>query len=480
MRKKVMSVIVLTCLQIVALAQSVGLGTSTPIAILDVRGSINSDSLYRIQGGTNYIGGIVLSLKGTQNTWVGLRAAGFTNPNPGHSNTATGFEVLSNAGTSNNGDLADSNTAIGHRAMTFNKSGDNNTACGYSASLFSNDDKTVAIGSFAFHGQAFAKCPNITAVGYQSMYSFEIGSLHVAIGSHALQQSPLGTGSSATRNVAIGTYAMAQDGGDPFGSNTAIGSDALEFGGLYCVAAGAFSLYNNKATTYTTGGLNVAVGYQALFGNTYARYNTAAGYNAALAVDLGYNNTVIGAEAKVGYDSMYNGIALGNLAHATNNSVVRIGNSANWSYGGYASWTNISDGRFKKNIHDAVPGLPFIMALRPVTYQLNATALNDKLAGKEPDDKMKIALAEKEEMVWTGFIAQDIDTVANKLNYKFSGLEKPSNKDDYYGLRYDEFVVPLIKAIQEQQEILKTLKKELAEIKEINHLLLENQQVKRF
>jgi hypothetical protein len=39
-----------------------------------------------------------------------------------------------------------------------------------------------------------------------------------------------------------------------------------------------------------------------------------------------------------------------------------------------------------------------------------------------------------------------------RLGFDFSGVEKPKNEKDLYGLRYAEFVVPLVKAVQELDE----------------------------
>jgi uncharacterized coiled-coil protein SlyX len=33
-------------------------------------------------------------------------------------------------------------------------------------------------------------------------------------------------------------------------------------------------------------------------------------------------------------------------------------------------------------------------------------------------------------------------------------VDAPKNPDDFYGLRYAEFVVPLVKAVQEQQDVI--------------------------
>ena len=41
-----------------------------------------------------------------------------------------------------------------------------------------------------------------------------------------------------------------------------------------------------------------------------------------------------------------------------------------------------------------------------------------------------------------------------RFGYDFSGVDKPKNDKDFYGLRYAEFTVPLVKAVQEQQQII--------------------------
>ena len=45
-----------------------------------------------------------------------------------------------------------------------------------------------------------------------------------------------------------------------------------------------------------------------------------------------------------------------------------------------------------------------------------------------------------------------------KIGYNFSGVDAPNNSEDHYGLRYAEFTVPLVKAVQElskENELLK-------------------------
>jgi Tfp pilus assembly protein FimV len=68
-------------------------------------------------------------------------------------------------------------------------------------------------------------------------------------------------------------------------------------------------------------------------------------------------------------------------------------------------------------------------------------------------------------MVFNGFIAQEVDEAAKKLNYEFSGVDKPKTKDGIYGLRYDNFVVPLVKAVQELSAKNDDLQKQIDDLR---------------
>jgi phage regulator Rha-like protein len=65
-----------------------------------------------------------------------------------------------------------------------------------------------------------------------------------------------------------------------------------------------------------------------------------------------------------------------------------------------------------------------------------------------------------------------VEAVAHKIGYDFSGVDAPKNEKDYYGLRYAEFVVPLVKATQEMYEIIQ----EQQQL--IENMASENKQVK--
>jgi hypothetical protein len=76
----------------------------------------------------------------------------------------------------------------------------------------------------------------------------------------------------------------------------------------------------------------------------------------------------------------------------------------------------------------------------------------------------------------TGFIAQEVEQVAKELGFEFGGIDAPKNEKDDYGLRYADFVVPMVKAIQEQQAQIDALKKQQQELMELNRKLLEELQ----
>jgi signal recognition particle subunit SEC65 len=164
-------------------------------------------------------------------------------------------------------------------------------------------------------------------------------------------------------------------------------------------------------------------------------------------------------------------MALGYNAHVDASNKVVIGNSSVTSIGGYSGWTNFSDGRYKKNVNENVPGLDFIRLLRPVTYTLDITAINNDQLGpvvtgtdgsiikREAGPEELEAVNTKEKIIYTGFIAQEVESAARQLGYDFSGVDAPANQNDHYGLRYAEFVVPMVKAMQEQQVMIEETKK---------------------
>jgi hypothetical protein len=159
---------------------------------------------------------------------------------------------------------------------------------------------------------------------------------------------------------------------------------------------------------------------------------------------LGYNSNSAGS-------AFSNNTGVGSHVICSASNQVRIGNSEVTSIGGFADWTNVSDGRFKQDVAENVPGLDFITALRPVTYTMDAEAIGiwmEKNFGTR-DAVSSTGIPRETAVVQSGFIAQEVEVAAAALGYQFSGIDAPKNDSDYYGLRYGIFVVPLVKAVQE-------------------------------
>jgi trimeric autotransporter adhesin len=328
-----------------------------------------------------------------------------------------------------------SNIAIGSDALKTNNHGTNLVAIGDSA-LFNNYYNGYAPG--------------------WDYSTYPTGTYNTAIGSKSLFYNTTGFA-----NTAIG-YQSLYFGTTSYG-NTAIGAEAL-----YSSTSIENTAIGNQAMSYIDGGYNVAIGAHALV-QTYpfsCSYNVAIGESAGYGAFGGWNNTFIGAAAGVAPgSSIYNCVALGNQATCTRSNQAIIGNSSTSWIGGYAPWSNISDGRYKKNIREDVKGLDFIMKLRPVTYQLDITGLSKKLNegnGKEKDEFSKKAIAEKEKTILTGFVAQEVEKAAKEAGYNFSGVDVPKTENELYSLRYSEFVVPLVKAVQEQQHTIQSLQQTIS------------------
>lgn len=452
---------------------AVGIGALYRNTVSNIVG-VGDSALYNNVGfGNTAVGskGLYSNTSGSYNTANGYNAL-YNNIN-GVSNTANGYYTL----TSNTS--GSYNTVLGSTALILNTTGSYNTAIG-SNSLYRNVSGTsntaIGYGAMYYNTASF-----ITATGYEALYN-NTGTFNAAYGSYTMYNN-----SSGYSNAAFGNSSLYSNTTGFY--NTAVGPLALtsNYTGSYNTATGYRALYANNASdnvangwealySNTSGTNNTAVGYAALYSLTTGQYNTAVGDNALFntldsygntaigdiagaSYHNGYYNCFIGANTDVNAADYYNIIALGHGTICTAPSQARIGNSATTSIGGYVNWSNISDGRAKKNIKQNVPGLAFINKLQPVTYNLDLEAV-DKIiqAPQRKDSTGKImatskveaaARALKEKIVYTGFIAQEVEKSAKSLNYDFSGIDAPKNDKDMYGLRYAEFVVPLVKAVQE-------------------------------
>ncbi|HPB24968.1 MAG TPA: tail fiber domain-containing protein [Bacteroidales bacterium] len=335
----------------------------------------------------------------------------------GHFNTAMGASALLSNTTGGN------NTVLGAWALYNSVNGNNATAVGSKAMYYTtilDTNYNVAVGYETMYGSETLSTGNYnTALGYQTLWSATTGEKNTATGYHALYSNTTGV-----HNTANGMNALSANNGGS--SNTAYGS---------------YSLGHNS-----TGNYNTASGSQALVALTTGIGNSAFGMLSGYTLTDGTYNTLIGYSADVDNASRSNCIVLagnGNLPTYDNNQV-RIGNAAMTSIGGQVGWTTLSDARIKDNVQENVPGLEFINLLRPVTYNYNISKENELLGVKNKDTWP--GMNDIQQIQFSGFLAQEVNTAAEKVGYQFSGVDKSTK---LMGLRYAEFVVPLVKAVQE-------------------------------
>lgn len=387
-------------------------------------------------GGTNstffgYYSGHAVT--GSDNSFLGTNSG--LNTTSGNYNTTVGSHSLYSNTTGGY------NTGVGFKALYYCTTNNYNTAVGYAALHYNTGDYNTATGMYALYNNSTGTTG--TAVGYQALYLNTTGIRNTAMGYQALYSNV-----SNDANTAVGYQALYANttGG---AQNTAIGHQALfsNTTGLSNTGNGHWALYSN-----TTGGGNTGSGFGALFENTTGGFNTGDGeytlyynttgdYNSALGYNAGPSSTNTG---------LSNTTVLGYNAVPTASNQVRVGNSSVTSIGGYQNFSNISDGRFKVEVREDVSGLDFINQLRPITYALDRAAINTFLGIPDSVSRNLIAIAGgKISKRQTGFIAQEVEATIKKSGFTFYGVEAPQNDSDHYGIRYAEFVVPLVKAIQE-------------------------------
>ena len=155
----------------------------------------------------------------------------------------------------------------------------------------------------------------------------------------------------------------------------------------------------------------------------------------------------------------------------SNSNTIEIGNTSVIWIGGNVGWSTYSDERIKDNIQSNVPGLSFINKLKPVTYTLNIHRQNEMCGIKDSTQwEGKYGI---EKITQTGFIAQEVEQAAKETNYDFNGVKAPQGNAKLYSIQYASFVVPLVKAVQEQQEQMNKMQQKILLLEEQNTILLQ-------
>lgn len=197
-------------------------------------------------------------------------------------------------------------------------------------------------------------------------------------------------------------------------------------------------------------------GYLSLIFNTTGSGNTALGANAGFTTNNLSNTTSVGQGAGGG----------GNVSNR-----IEIGNTSVSWIGGQVSWGTYSDARIKTQVQENVPGLAFITKLRPVTYHLDIHKQNELcFKGKKEIGEWE-GKYDIEQKQMTGFIAQEVEAAAKAVGYNFSRVEQAGDEVGMYSVRYSDFVMPLVKAVQELDARDKVQQTEIVTLKAKNAVL---------
>lgn len=349
-----------------------------------------------------------------------------------------------------------SNVAVGRNAQGYNITTKRSVGLGYNAMEQTlNGDGIVAIGENAF--QYGISGLYSTLVGGRAGWHMMESEQDVVVGKsagqelvHSKHNTIMGYGAAwwengshndrLERNVIIGRHAMRLSKGNAV-SNTVVGENAMN------ESTGAEEntmLGHSAGTVIGTGKRNTFVGANA--GTSLKNNNTATalGYNALNNPDLsGYSNIT----------------GLGTNSSVSGSNQVQLGNSSATPYSFQALQVR-SDRRDKANIESTTLGLEFIKKLKPVEYQLDIRESYDE-KGIEKDGSLV------RERKHQGFIAQDVKDVADDMGIDFAGVQHHEVKGgkDVYSLGYEEFIAPIIKAMQEQQKMIEDQAKEIEELK---------------
>jgi len=382
---------------------------------------------------------------------LGVRADGGLNlgQNTPGNNFFVGYQA-GEAATTGSFFLGSRNQFMGYQSGYRTTTGNFNQFSGYQSGYFNTTGTQNQFGGY--------KSGYFNTSGSYNQFSGYLSGFNNTTGSENLF-SGYQSGSnntSGTQNLFIGSSTgQANTEGD---ENQFVG---YQSGYRNTTASGnQFSGYQSGYSN-TTGGLNQFDGYQSGYNNTIGGYNQFSGYRSGYFNTTGLNNTALGYQSGPATGNLSNTLALGNGAGVSTSNTILLGNAAIISLRCSAPLTVTSDARFKTDVRTNVPGLAFITRLRPVTYRFDAA--RQVAFTRMPAELAHLAAAAPDSTRRTGFLAQEVEKVTQELGFDFDGLHRPVNARDTYGLAYSQFVVPLVRAVQEQQAQIERLQTQVAQ-----------------
>ena len=164
-------------------------------------------------------------------------------------------------------------------------------------------------------------------------------------------------------------------------------------------------------------------------------------------------------------DTANNATFAAHLRAAADNTYV-IGDGANrWAVLYCVNGTiQTSDGRGKVEVEPSDLGLEFITALKPVSYRWEVGGNVE--SGTKEDGTPEFAPVPGKRRHY-GLVAQDVKAVLGDKDFGGWVLTDLADPDSQQALRYDQFVAPLIRAVQEQQAQIATLESRLTALEGI-------------
>ena len=347
-------------------------------------------------------------------------------------------DILSNATSANR------MVVIGHSSADYDlTTADTTVMIGYDAGTkVTGASRCVFVGIEA--GLEVTTSNNVTCVGQKS--GEHAGNDCTYIGRAA------GQNSTSANNVAVGSGALSASGNPT--NSVAVGKDA----GLNATNTATTFVGYRAGQTLTSGQKCTFIGADASAGSTATADNqTVIGANAAA---HGANTVVIGNADVTSIDS-----------HS--DQTVDLGTTAyEFDAVHCVSVTEVSDARLKEDITDTVMGLNFINSLRPVSYKFKdierktetVTYETEEIVTDEDGNETVQVVAEEKEVVvhpgkthnrkHQGLLAQEVKASLDAAGIDaadFGGFVDGNVVDgtDKMALRYNQFIGPLIKAVQE-------------------------------
>ena len=98
-----------------------------------------------------------------------------------------------------------------------------------------------------------------------------------------------------------------------------------------------------------------------------------------------------------------------------------------------------------------------------MTYNLDIRKQRE-LTGNEDKSADYPEKYDIEKIKLTGFLAQNVADAAKKCGYDFSGVREPVSAKGLYTVSYEQFVVPLVKGMQEQQQMIEAQQHQIKDL----------------